>query len=106
MAIRAGWPIDREERPAGNDSRVRSFRSSIPKRNADDCGRGAITPGTGDVGAGIKDRAPRIIYRVPFAGAITRDLLPLAYFPAPEPDRPRRKSRRCSELNARSNGYR
>src|SRR5215470_505460 len=100
MAIRAGWPVDREERLAGNYSRVRSFHSSIPKRDTDDFGRRAVTPGTGDAGAGIKDRAQRVVYRVPSPGAITRDLLPLTYFPAPEPDRPRWKPGRCSEFNA------
>src|SRR5215471_20684529 len=106
MAVRAGRPINREKRLAGNDSRVRSFRSSIPKRDVEDCGRRSSIPGTQDVGGRIKDSPKRVIHWVPFAEAITRDLLPLAYFLAPEPDWPRRKSRRHSEFDARSDGQR
>src|SRR5262249_43309489 len=80
-----------------------SLRSSIPKRNADDCGRRPVTPGTRDVGARTEDS--RVIHWVRFAGPIARDLLPLAHFPAPEPDRPRWKSGGNSKFNARSDGY-
>src|SRR5215472_16567651 len=106
MAFRAGGPINREEGSAGNASGFRSFRSSIPKRNADDCGRRAVAQGTRDIGARIEDRGARVIQRVPFPGAIARDLLPVPHFPAPEPDWPRWKSGRYSEFNARSDGYR
>src|SRR5215470_7634558 len=103
MAVRAGGPINRKKRSAGNPSRFRSLRSSIPKRDADDCRRRAVARRTRDVGARIED--PRVIHWVRFAGPIARDLLPLAHFPAPEPDWLRRKSGGNSEFNARSDGY-
>ena len=102
--VQAGRLIEKKGLPVT----IRAFEVFVRQyRNATltIAGEGPLLSGTRDVGARIEDRGARVIHRVRFAGAIARDLLPLAHFPAPEPDRPRRKPGGNSEFNARSDGY-
>src|SRR6476619_4120976 len=104
MAIRAGWPMNREKRSAGNPSRFLNLFEETSKRHTNDCRRRAFTFRTSEMCPRIRYRRPRLVHRFRFARAIARDLLSLAHLRAPEPDWPRWKSRRHPKFDARSDG--